>query len=401
MSLLEPGSTRADGVADDAALLAAMVRVELAWYDVFVAQGVASTAQAELVAGAAMRWHPDVEALVAGAEAAGNPVVPFVAALRHQVDDAGAAAQLHRGLTSQDVLDTALMLLARTALVRAGDDLIAMGDRLAALAAEHRATVMAGRTLTQHAVPVTFGLVCAQWLTGCQEALEDVHATSAGLPVQCGGAAGTLALTAEVLPDARAAAPALAAALDLVAPALPWHTRRSPVTRVADCLVGVIDSVAPVAAEVALLSRPEIGELSEGRAPGRGGSSTMPHKRNPVLSVLVRAAALQAPFLGAQLHLAAAQSVDQRADGAWHAEWPSWARLLRLTVTATSQMRELLDGLHVHADVMSSRAHQAVAELLAERDGVGAVAYDADPSSYLGLTDALIDSALDRWRARG
>ena len=295
MSLLEPGSTRADGVADDAALVAAMVRVELAWYDVFVAQGVASTAQADLVAGAAMRWQPDVEALVAGAEAAGNPVVPFVAALRHQVDDAGAAAQLHRGLTSQDVLDTALMLLARTALVRAGDDLTAMGDRLAALAAEHRATVMAGRTLTQHAVPVTFGLVCAQWLTGCQEALEDVHATSAGLPVQCGGAAGTLALTAEVLPDARAATPALAAALDLVAPALPWHTRRSPVTRVADCLVGVIDSVAPVAAEVALLSRPEIGELSEGRAPGRGGSSTMPHKHNPVLSVLVRAAALQAP----------------------------------------------------------------------------------------------------------
>jgi 3-carboxy-cis,cis-muconate cycloisomerase len=401
MSLLEPGSTRAHGVADDAALVAAMVRVELAWYDVLVAQGVASTGQAALVASAVARWHPDVKALVDDAEAAGNPVVPCVAALRREVDDEGAAAHLHRGLTSQDVLDTALMLLARDALERTGDDLVATGGRLAELTAEHRTTVMAGRTLTQHAVPVTFGLVCAQWLTGLQDALDDVNATSFGLPVQCGGAAGTLSLAAEVLPDAGAAAQALAAALDLVAPALPWHTRRRPVTRLGDCLVGVVDSVAPVAAEVALLSRPEIGELSEGRVPGHGGSSTMPHKHNPVLSVLVRAAALQAPFLGAQLHLAATQAVDQRPDGAWHAEWSSMARLLRLTVTATSQMRELLDGLHVHADVMSARARTAVGELLAERDGVGAVAPEADPASYLGLTDPFIDSALDRWRARG
>jgi 3-carboxy-cis,cis-muconate cycloisomerase len=401
MSLLEPGSTRAHGVADDAALVAAMVRVELAWYDVLVAQGVASTDQAARVASAVAGWHPDLEGLVDAAEAAGNPVVPFVAALRRAVDDEGAAALIHRGLTSQDVLDSALMLLARDALERTGDDLVAMGGRLAELAAEHRTTVMAGRTLTQHAVPVTFGLVCAQWLTGFQDALDEVKATSSGLPVQCGGAAGTLSLAADVLPDAGAAAQALAGALDLVAPALPWHTRRRPVTRLGDCLVGVVDSVAPVAAQVALLSRPEIGELSEGRVPGRGGSSTMPHKHNPVLSVLVRAAALQAPFLGAQLHLAAAQTVDQRPDGAWHAEWPSLVRLLRLMVTATSQMRQLLDGLQVHPDVMASRARTAVGELLAERDGVGAVASDAHPASYLGLTDDFIDSALDRWRARG
>lgn len=401
MSLLEPGSSRAHGVADDAALLAAMVRVELAWYDVLVAQGVASTDQAEVVAGAVARWHPDVEALSGGAEAAGNPVVPFVAALRREIDDEGAAAHLHRGLTSQDVLDTALMLLARDALVRAGADLTAVGDRLARLAAEHRATVMAGRTLAQHAVPVTFGLVCAQWLTGVQDALADVNATASNLPVQCGGAAGTLSLAAEVLADAGAAAQAQAAALGLVAPALPWHTRRRPVTRLGDCLVGVVDAVAPVASEVALLSRPEIGELSEGRTPGRGGSSTMPHKHNPVLSVLVRAAALQAPILGAQLHLAAGQAVDQRSDGAWHSEWPALARLLRLAVTATSQVRELLDGLQVHAEVMSSRARTAVGELLAERDGVDTVPHDADPASYLGLTDAFIDHALDRWRARG
>jgi 3-carboxy-cis,cis-muconate cycloisomerase len=400
MSLLEPGSARAHGVADDAALVAAMVRVELAWYDVLVAQGVASADQAELVARVVARWQPEVEALGDDAEPAGNPVVPLVAALRRGVDDEGAAAHLHRGLTSQDVLDTALMLLARDALVRAAGDLTAVGDRLARLSADHRATVMAGRTLTQHAVPVTFGLVCAQWLTGVQDALADVTATESDLPVQCGGAAGTLSLAAEVLPDAGAATQALAAALDLVAPALPWHTRRTPVTRLGDCLVGVVDAVAPVATEVALLSRPEIGELSEGRVAGRGGSSTMPHKHNPVLSVLVRAAALQAPLLGAQLHLATAQAVDQRSDGAWHAEWPSLARLLRLTVTATSQMRDLLAGLQVHADVMSSRAHTAAGELLAERDGVNTVAPDAEPASYLGLTDAFIDSALDRWRAR-
>jgi 3-carboxy-cis,cis-muconate cycloisomerase len=353
------------------------------------------------VAGAVAGWHPDVEGLVDAAEAAGNPVVPFVAALRREVADEAAAAQLHRGLTSQDVLDSALMLLARDALVRTGADLVAMGARLAELAADHGTTVMAGRTLTQHAVPVTFGLVCAQWLTGVQDALDEVDATSSGLPVQCGGAAGTLSLAADVLPDAGAAAQALAGALDLVAPALPWHTRRRPVTRLGDCLVGVVDSVAPVAGQVALLSRPEIGELSEGQAPGQGGSSTMPHKHNPVLSVLVLATALQAPLLGAQLHVAAAQAVDQRPDGAWHAEWPSLARLLRLTVTATSQMRQLLDGLQVHPEVMSSRARTAVGELLAERDGAGVVAADADPASYLGLNDIFIDSALDRWRTRG
>ncbi len=127
---------------------------------------------------------------------------------------------------------------------------------------------MAGRTLTQHAVPVTFGLMCAQWLTGIQDSLDDVAATSAGLPVQCGGAAGTLSSRCEVLPDAGAAAEALAVALDLVAPALPWHTRRRPVTGLGDCLVGVVDAVAPVATEVALLSRPEIDELSEGHVAG-------------------------------------------------------------------------------------------------------------------------------------
>ncbi len=401
MSLLEPGSTRAHGVADDAAVVAAMLRVELAWYDVLVAQGVASAEQAATVAGAVARWQPEVAALADESEAAGNPVVPFVAALRRQVGDEGAAALLHRGLTSQDVLDTALMLLARDALGRVAEDLVEVGDRLAALATEHRATVMAGRTLTQHAVPVTFGLVCAQWLTGIQDSLDDVVATSAGLPVQCGGAAGTLSLAAEVLPDAGAGARALAAALGLVAPALPWHTRRRPVTSLGDCLVRVVDSLGPVAAEVALLSRPELGELNEGRVAGRGGSSTMPHKHNPVLSVLVQAAALQAPMLGAQLHVAAGQAVDQRPDGAWHAEWPALAGLLRLTVTATSQLREVLDGLEVHADVMSARARAAVGDLLAERDGVDAVAPDADPASYLGLTGVFIDSALDRWGARG
>ena len=276
-----------------------------------------------------------------------------------------------------------------------------MGDRLAALATEHRATVMAGRTLTQHAVPVTFGLVCAQWLTGIQDSLDDVVATSAGLPVQCGGAAGTLSLAAEVLPDAGAAARALAAALGLVAPALPWHTRRRPVTSTGGLPGQSGRRPCPGGAEVALLSRPELGELSEGRVAGRGGSSTMPHKHNPVLSVLVQCCGPAGALARGAAPPGRRPGGRPAPDGAWHAEWPSLAGLLRLTVTATSQMRELLDGLQVHADVMSSRAHAAVGDLLAERDGVDAVAPDADPASYLGLTDVFIDSALDRWRARG
>jgi 3-carboxy-cis,cis-muconate cycloisomerase len=395
-SLLDPGSHRAVALTGDAALVAAMLRVEAAWMRVLADGGAAKPEHAALVASAADRWRPDHAGLarLAGlAEDTGNPVVALVAGLREEVGDPDAAALVHSGLTSQDVLDSALSLVARDALDRVVADLAACAERLAGLAREHRDTVMAGRTLTQHAVPVTFGLVAAQWLVGVLDAGHAARSAREALPVQCGGAAGTLSLAAEVLPDPLAAVRALAGQLGLAAPDLPWHTRRTPVTRVADACVGVTDALGPVAAEVALLSRPEVGELSG----GAGGSSTMPHKQNPVLAVLVRSASLQAPLLAAQVHLAASQAVDQRPDGAWHAEWASYRRLLALTLTAAAQASAMLEGLQVHARVMGIRARSAAGDLLAERDGAGAVAPGADPGAYLGVAGSLVDAALARY----
>jgi 3-carboxy-cis,cis-muconate cycloisomerase len=253
---------------------------------------------------------------------------------------------------------------------------------------------MAGRTLTQYAVPTTFGLKAAQWLAAVDDAGDAVGGALDGLPVQYGGAAGTRALLAHLAPDADpvAVVAALADALGLRS-ALPWHTRRTVVTGIGDALVTATDALGSLAADVLLLGRPEVGELREGTAEGRGGSSTMPHKRNPVLAVLVRAAALQAPQLAAQLHLAAI-TTDERPDGAWHAEWPALQRLLELALTAASQAAELVAGLEVDAAAMAARAEGAADALLAESGGTG------DVRDHLGEAGAIVDAILDRHETR-
>jgi len=391
--LLEPGSPRAAGVADDQALLAAMLRVEVAWARALVVAGLATAESAAAVAAAAEVLRPDPVSLAAETEAAGNPVAPLVALLRDGVGSAHAGA-VHRGLTSQDVLDTALVLLARDGLMRVATDLRTTGDALAELARAHRDTVTVGRTLTQYAVPTTFGLKAAHWLAGVDEAGRSIGAVRDQLPVQYGGAAGTRALMTHLAPaaDHSAVLAAFAGDLGLEPAPLPWHTRRATITRIGDALVSATDALGVLAADVLLLGRPEVGEVHEGASVGRGGSSTMPHKQNPVLSVLVRAAALQAPLLGAQLHLAAATSHDERPGGAWHSEWPALARLLELAVTAASQAAELASGLEVDIDAMAGRAESAAAALLAER-GSG----DPDPRSYLGQAGTLVDEALRHW----
>ena len=399
--LLTPGRRRAVGLTDDVAVVSAMIRVEVAWLRALAAGGAATTEQADSVAAVLTNWVPDVAALAVDAENTGNPMTPLVWALRTRVSNPDTARLIHRGLTSQDVLDTGLMLVARDAIDRVLSDLSPVADALARLADEHRDSVMAGRTLTQHAVPVTFGLKAAQWLAGVLDVTDSLERVRAALPVQVGGAAGTLSLLADTVDDPAAAVRTLADELGLVDPGVPWHTRRGPVTRVADVLVELTDSLGVIAANVALLCRPEVAELSEGAVAGRGGSSTMPQKQNPVLSVLIRSASLQAPLLGAQLHLASAQAVDERPDGAWHAEWPTYQRLLTLALVATSQTRELVGGIRVHADRMRARADAEVTSLLAERYGSpDQVPADADPSSYLGSTQSFIDVVLMRYRDR-
>jgi 3-carboxy-cis,cis-muconate cycloisomerase len=309
--LFWPGDSRAGDLFTDRAFLEAMVRVEAAW------------AGTELDV-------PDVELDV---EAGGNPVIPLLDALRAAHPD----VTLHEGLTSQDVLDTALMMLLEQAVDAVDHDVRRIEARLDALAEEHRGTPMLGRTLTQPALPVTFGRKVVTWADGVRAALSDLEGCS--FQVQCGGPVG-LGLPGSADLDERLG-------LD---DGPPWHTMRRPVTRAGDALVAVTDACSRIARDVLVLGRPEIGELSE--AVG-GGSSSMPHKANPVLSVLVRRAALTTPQLAATLHLAAADQVDERADGAWHAEWDTLRLLARRSVVAVSQTAELLDGLRVHPDRMA------------------------------------------------
>lgn len=397
VGLLDPGRDRAGGITDDAAVVAAMLQVEAAWAKALAAAGAVTSEQAEAVVASVASLEPDVVALAAEAESIGNAVLPVVNRLREAVGGGPARAAVHRGLTSQDVLDTALILVTREALGAIGADLRSAADHLAQLADEHRGTVMAGRTLTQHAVPITFGLKAANWLLGVLDALESVERLV--LPVQAGGAAGTLALAGTLTDSLGTLANTFADELGLELPVAPWHTRRTPITAAADALVGVTDALGVIGANIALLSRPEFAELAEGG--DRGGSSTMPHKHNPVLSVLLRSAALQAPLLAATVHVAAGQSVDERPDGAWHAEWAAYRRLLTLSVVAASQAAELLDGLVVDAAAMQARAASSSDDLLAERFGAGGVPADADAGDYLGAADVFIDAALNRAAAAG
>ena len=315
-----------------------------------------------------------------------------MALLRGRLTSPDASRWLHRGLTSQDVLDTALMLLARDACAAVRSSLRAQVAALADLAAAHRDTRMVGRTLTQHAVPTTFGLKVSGWLTGVLDAYDDVRAVV--LPVQLGGAAGTLAALVELGDPASARACVATAARGLgLAESPPWHTTRTTVTRLGDAAVRCTDAWGRLADDVLALGRPEVGELAEGHG---GGSSTMPHKANPVLSTLLRRAALTAPQLGATLHLAAAGQVDERADGAWHAEWETLATLLRRTVVAGAQATDLVTGLQVRPERMRATLDAAWADVHAEQRSMAALAGRPPREDYRGLDTELVDAVLSR-----
>ncbi|MFE7718550.1 lyase family protein [Nocardia rhizosphaerihabitans] len=390
----------------DSAVIRAMVQVETAWLATLVEAGVAPAEAAIDLGNSVAAIEPGA---VAGAsEAGGNPVIPLITLLRERLSDAHpqAARWLHRGLTSQDVLDTALVLGLRETADAVLARIDTQIDALADLADRHRADLMAGRTLTQHAVPVTFGLTAAQWLHGVLEARDDLRDARERLPIQIGSAAGTLAAPTELMRltgghgDALALARATATRLGLPwSP--PWHTVRIPLTRLADALTRALEAWGHIAGDVLVRARPEIAELAEPAGPGRGGSSTMPQKANPILSVLIRRAALTAPHLAAQLHLAAASTVDERPDGAWHTEWTPLVQLARHALTAADQTAELLTGLHVDTGRMARLVQSAASGLLAEQRSLaqlvdGAPETDFDPSHYLGSTDALIDEILAR-----
>ncbi|MER5218391.1 3-carboxy-cis,cis-muconate cycloisomerase [Streptomyces sp. NPDC002838] len=348
--LLAPGwagSPAAAATSDDA-FLRALLDAEAALTRAQAALGLAPDEAATAVTEAAHADRFDVRSLAERARGGGNPVIPLVADLTKAVGEE-YGPYVHRGATSQDIMDTAMMLVAERTLDRVLDDLGRTERALARPAAEHRDTAMPGRTLTQHAVPTTFGLKAAGWRSLVLDARDRATAVRDGLPAQLGGAAGTLAaFSAYGAEDATALPAAYARELGLREPLLPWHTLRTPIADLAGCLAFTAGALGKIAADVLTLSRTEIAEVAEG---GGGGSSAMPHKANPVRSTLIAAAARRAPQLAATLYGSLAAE-DERPAGAWHAEWEPLRDLLRLVGGAARDAAELAEGLLVHADTM-------------------------------------------------
>ncbi|WP_407697125.1 3-carboxy-cis,cis-muconate cycloisomerase [Streptoalloteichus hindustanus] len=443
LGLLSPmrAGSAVEAETGDVAFLQAMLDAELALTRAQARLGLVPDSAVTAVQSAARAEIYDLRALAVRARAGGNPVIPLVADLTAAVKwrDPDAAGSVHLGATSQDILDTAAMLVARRALGVVVADLDRVAADLAGLAAAHRDTVLPGRTLTQHAVPTTFGLKAVGWRSLVLDARRRLAATRDALPAQLGGAGGTLAAF-HVLGEGHGddlglrLLAAYAEETGLAEPALPWHTLRTPVADLGAALALTAGALGKIAADVLVLSRTELGEVAEG---GGGGSSAMPHKSNPVRATLIAATARQVPALAAVL-LGALAAEDERPAGAWHAEWQTLREALRLTGGAARDAAELVAGLVVRAEpmrahldltqglIVSERVRLALAPLVgaarakklvtdasrrAASEGIGlaeALADEpelaalppgrladlTDPTAYLGSARALVDRAL-------
>ena len=362
----------------DAAWLDAMLDVERALAN---ALSLAELVPAHVAAAIADKCDPalyDIESLCVQGRAAGNPVEPLVRALREQVGG-DEARYVHYGATSQDVVDSAMMIVARIARELIDHELAGVAEGCARLAREHRSSPMAARTLLQHAVPTTFGYKAAGWLVAVTQARSTLGETE--LPAQLGGAAGTLAALGK---NGRRVRSLVAAELELSEAIVAWHTNRRPVVRLAAALDSVAAACAKIGLDVVLLAQTEVGEVAEARG---GASSTMPHKRNPVRAVLARACA-RGVHAQASL-LTGGEYEHERAAGAWHAEWNAISQALAFTGGAAAAARECLDVLEV--DKARMRANMT-SDLLSERRAFGDD--DPDPITYLGSAEPFVDEAL-------
>jgi 3-carboxy-cis,cis-muconate cycloisomerase len=422
-----------------AAHIRQMLAFEAALARAEAAAGVIPTAAVEPIAAACRHDDFDSTAIYAEAAVAGTPVIPLVRQLRARV--AGDAADyVHWGATSQDAIDSAAMLQMRAGLNLLLADLLAIGARGAALAQEHRRTLQAGRTLLQHALPITFGLKAARWLALVTRQIQALRQVSdQSLALQFGGAAGTLAALGAAGPRV---AELLAAELGLPLPDMPWHAERDRIAAISAAVGIAAGSVVKIAHDIALLAQSEVGEVSEEATPGKGGSSALPHKRNPVDAMQALAAARLATGVVPVVLSALAQE-HERAVGGWQAEWAAIPDLFRYAAGATAHTRQAVLGLQVDPQRMRanldlsgglvmaealtlalakqlgrSEARRIVQEACDQARTAGsalrqaahdhprisaAMSSDAidqalDPAAYLGSADALIDRALASYR---
>lgn len=418
-AIFVPAGLRA--AVSDQAWLQGMLDAERALARACAEVGLVSQVAADRIAEVCRAELYDAEEIAERGRASGNPAEPLVRALRDAVGEDVADA-VHVGATSQDVVDTAAMLVARRATGLVLADLDRLAEGCAELARTHRSTPMAARTLLQHAVPTTFGLKAAGWLNGAIDARRSLASVRAArLAAQLGGAAGTLAALGEHAVEVLGI---YARELELDEPVLPWHANRQRVDELGGALDASAAAAAKVGLDIALLAQTEVGEVIDSAG---GGSSTLPQKRNPVSSTIALACArlgrAHASVLGAGTH------EHERAIGAWHAEWEALSGALAFTGGAVAAAADAVGGLETNAERMRanldasggrvvaervalalaprlgrSEAHAAVARasrvpsfrvgLVAE--GVSADEIDAllDPDRYLGAAEALVDRAL-------
>ncbi len=381
----------ADAVSDRA-WVQAMLDVEAALAAAEERAGVIPTGTAAMVAAGCSADRYDIGALGRAAAEAGNPIIPLVKALIRAVP-AESSGWVHWGATSQDILDTAMMLLVRRGLDLVLADLGAVADGCAKLSHEHRQTVMLGRTFLQPAVPITFGLKVAGWLVATLDAhrrLAELRAK--GLAVQLGGAAGTLASLGA---DGPTVVRLMAEELALAEPVVPWHSARGRIAEVGAALGIACGVMGKIALDVALLMQAEVGEVAEPTAPGRGGSSSMPQKRNPVGAMTVEAGVRRAHALVGIL-LSAMLQEHERAVGGWHAEWETIGELFRLTGGALARVRDVVAGLQVNPDRMRANLDATQGLPLSEH-----VTLLLAQSMGRGEARALVERAIQRCRTSG
>ena len=389
------GSSLVDAVFSDESRLGRMLDFEAALARAEARCGVIPAAATEVIADRCKPELLDAAALAQSTKLSANPAIPMVKQLTALVaqQNQDAARFVHWGATSQDVNDTGLVLQIREAWSILESDLSALCATLAVSAQRYRSTVILGRTLMQHAQPMTFGAKVAAWLDAMhRHRMRFREISSRVFVLQFGGAVGTLSALREKGLDV---SNALAEELRLTLPDMPWHTQRDRLVEVATTLGLCAGTLGKIARDISVHMQPEIAELSEPIAEGRGGSSSMPHKHNPVSAARILAAAIRVPALVSTMLTAMVQE-DERGLGNWHSEWETLPEIFRLTAGALHEMKEVMPRLEVDVKKMRNNLDQTHGLVFAE-----AVSMALAESMGKSAAHGVVEAACQRVRTTG